>query len=288
MSSEPVPGIIVEFCGGLGNKMFQLSAGYMASRKYNCPLYYVNSANSNHHGNTVCYTDNIFKYMGNALTPDEINAYKCAFFPSSQNRIFNHTQQFWISTEKYEMPDNLSIPVIFDQYFQYYPPLKSVEYELRDIYIKGLAEPISRISMEFSSELLNNSVFIHIRRGDYLQFPRHPIIPITYYEKCMSEFTTHTHFFVFSDDVEWIKTQPQFSNNSSVTIIDSNDEIYSLAFMSLCKKGAICANSSFSWWGAFLGAHGARSSVYVPMPWMFQCTIGGLFPEEWNTVQWTV
>ena len=58
-----------------------------------------------------------------------------------------------------------------------------------------------------------------------------------------------------------------------------------LALMSLCKAGAICANSTFSWWGAFLGAHGVRAPVFVPERW-----IGGdklpvaLFPDEWHVV----
>jgi hypothetical protein len=55
--------------------------------------------------------------------------------------------------------------------------------------------------------------------------------------------------------------------------------------MSLCKKGAICANSSFSWWGAFLGAYENRAPIFVPHLWMHECRIDSLFPEEWTIVE---
>lgn len=50
--------------------------------------------------------------------------------------------------------------------------------------------------------------------------------------------------------------------------------------MSLCYSGAICANSTFSWWGAFLGAYSQRNPVFVPRNWIRE-KIWNLFPEEW-------
>ena len=98
--------------------------------------------------------------------------------------------------------------------------------------------------------------------------------------------------FVFSDDIEWVKNQPFFNPPSATPpdqtttpfVIIETDEIETMAYMSLCRGGAICANSSFSWWGAFLGAHQTRSPVYVPRNWMLECQIDGLFPDEWNQI----
>jgi hypothetical protein len=63
--------------------------------------------------------------------------------------------------------------------------------------------------------------------------------------------------------------------------VDIQDELESLALMSLCRKGAICANSTFSWWGAFLGTYGERAPVYVPEKWISDPPIVSLFPPEW-------
>jgi hypothetical protein len=130
-------------------------------------------------------------------------------------------------------------------------------------------------------------VFMHIRRGDFLQFHRHPIQPIEYYQNCITDLSTkqnHTYnkILVFSDDIEWVRQQPFFNNkNNDLFEIIETDEITTMAYMSLCRAGAICANSTFSWWGAFLGAHQTRSPVYVPRNWMLECRIDGLFPDEW-------
>ena len=51
--------------------------------------------------------------------------------------------------------------------------------------------------------------------------------------------------------------------------------------MSKCHAGAICANSSFSWWGAFLGAYEKRNLVFIPRDWIRNCKVDCLFPDEW-------
>ena len=274
---------MMEFCGGLGNKMFQLSAGYAASKKYGCPLYIKKQEDRNHHQNMVNYYDSIFFMMGTHLTEKEYEDTKKTLFPEAKNYIHNHIYQFMVSTEAYSL-DNLTIPVIFNQYFQYYPPLKSVEQDLQQIFLKGLKKHRDRIQEENPDQNWNKSIFLHIRRGDYLNYPdRHPVTGLDYYEKCISLINKKSTIFVFSDDVQWVRQQRLFQDGR-VQIIENDDEIYSLAFMSKCHEGAICANSSFSWWGAFLGAHRFRSPVYVPGTWILQCEVAGLFPEEWIVV----
>ena len=60
---EDKNGIYIMFCGGLGNRMFQIAAGYVASKKYNCPLYIPRIEDTNNHGKKVNYSDNIFKNL---------------------------------------------------------------------------------------------------------------------------------------------------------------------------------------------------------------------------------
>jgi len=256
-------GIYIKFCGGLGNKMFQLAAAYVASRKYNCTLYIPKEPTQNHHREWVNYSDTIFKEFGIHL--------ESITYPA--NTFRNDVYQFMISTEAYSN-DHLNLPITFNQYFQYYPPLELYESDLRRLFKNGL----SKYPIEYPVE---SAAFVHIRRGDYLQYPdRHPIAPLSYYEHaidCLSELVNT--FYVFSDDMEWVQQQPLFQSKKMICI-DSNDELFTLAFMSQCKGGAICANSSFSWWGAFLGAYENRNPVFVPSDWI-RNRVDGLFPQEW-------
>ena len=277
------PGIMMEFCGGLGNKMFQLAAGYAASKKYGCPLYVKKQQDKNHHQNMVNYYDSIFLQMGTHLSEEEYERVKKDHFPVAKNYIHNHIYQFMVSTEAYSL-ENLTIPVIFNQYFQYYPPLKSVERDLQQIFLKGLKKYRDLIQEQYPTNSWNRSIFLHIRRGDYLNYPdRHPITGLDYYAKCISLINKNHNIFVFSDDPLWVKQQTLFQGER-IQIIENDDEIYSLAFMSKCHAGAICANSSCSWWGAFLGPHRFLNPVYVPGTWILQCEVAGLFPEEWIVV----
>jgi hypothetical protein len=256
-------GIYIKFCGGLGNKMFQLAAGYVASRKYNCPLYIPNEPTQNHHGDWVNYSETIFKAFGIHVG--------CLTYPTHTFR--NDVYQFMISTEAYSN-DHLTLPITFNQYFQYYPPLELYEQEIRSLFKQGLT----------SIDCPESSAFIHIRRGDYLNYPdRHPLTRLSYYEHaidCLSDLVDV--FYVFSDDIEWVQQQPLFQSPKMICV-HSNDELNTLSFMSQCKGGAICANSSFSWWGAFLGAYEARNPVFVPSDWI-RNRVDGLFPPEWIIV----
>ena len=93
-----------------------------------------------------------------------------------------------------------------------------------------------------------NQVAIHIRRGDYVNNPFYvDLMETDYYERAMAMFPDD-EFLVFSDDIEWCKNKRTFSN---CEFAENNTEIEDLNLMAGCK-GVIMANSSFSWWGAFL------------------------------------
>jgi hypothetical protein len=130
----------------------------------------------------------------------------------------------------------------------------------------------------------SNLVGIHVRRGDYLKPPHSDFMPscsISYYEKALQQFDIKEKTFcIFSDDLEWCKGQTVFSSLPNKLFIDEPDECKSLALMTVCHGGFICANSTFSWWGAFLGAHVKRQPVIVPLQWVKGEEVD-LFPKEW-------
>jgi len=278
------PGIISKVIGGIGNQMFQAAAGFAASKKYNCPLYLTKYTYQNHHKNIVNYFETVFKHLGNPIEQEDYDKCIQNFFPYGINNFNNHAWEFYMpSTHEYST-DNLTIPILFNQYFQYYPPIEPYEFELRSIFTNGLIHHIETIKMEYESKVeLDKSVFLHIRRGDYVGLQHiHPLTTMSYYENAIKIVEeTSSNIIIFSDDIEWAKQQTLFSSNPKVFFIDNKDEVYTLAFMSLCKKGAICANSTFSWWGAFLGAYEKRNPVYVPRNWILNSRIDALFPKEW-------
>lgn len=270
-------GIVLEFCGGLGNRIWQIAAAIITAMKYNQTIYLDKSTCVNHGGTSVDYFSNIFKEIGidtRTTTP-----------PCPQYNTYYI--QFMISTEAYTI-ENLNFPILFNQYFQYYPPMKAYEDQIREIFLNNISEYRDKIMSTYPD--VKNSMFIHIRRGDYLKFRRHPIPPIEYYQTSINKYCELSQksidelsIYVFSDDLDWVKSETFFTCGK-IKVVDLKDEVETLAFMSLCHKGAICANSSFSWWGAFLGAHSARSPVFVPQNWILEARIDSLFPDEWHVI----
>ena len=135
-------------------------------------------------------------------------------------------------------------------------------------YFKHIEDEI-RKDFSFKDELLDlcktfitkDTISLHIRRGDYVTNPNHPTQPINYYEKALSKLP-NIPVIVFSDDPEWCNQQELFSDDKFM-IAEGNSSDCDLCLMSLCKYHII-ANSSYSWWGAWLAK---SKQVYAPKNW---------------------
>ncbi len=267
-------GVFPILLGGLGNQMFVMSAGYVISQTKKCPLYLTKNHNQPNHHNIfqLDYKKSIFKYFGTHLDMTENE-----FLENEKYTKFNPG-----GFHPYD-PSSCSIGNTLDSYFQYYPPLAPFETEIRQKFCQGL-EDYFDTSQDFDK---NTTAFLHIRRGDYLSIPHVLYIqPITYYEKgvdlLLEQNPSITKINVFSDDIEWAKQQP-FFQKPIFQFIDEPNELKALALMSQCKGGAVCANSTFSWWGAFLGSYEQRNPVIVPKRWICD-PIYELFPKEWIVI----
>ena len=105
-------------------------------------------------------------------------------------------------------------------------------------------------------------VAVHVRRGDYVDNSFYvDLFKEGYYEKAMKKFPNAT-FLVFSDDIEWCEKQPVFKD---CKFAKGNGEVHDLNLMASCE-GHIIANSSFSWWGAYLNRNKSKK-VFAPKPW---------------------
>ena len=105
-------------------------------------------------------------------------------------------------------------------------------------------------------------IALHIRRTDYTVNPNHPVQPISYYEKALKKFDSKDRILVLSDDPKWCKEQELFADDS-IMISEDNDTDIDLCLMSKCNYHII-ANSSFSWWGAWLAD---SEHVIAPKNW---------------------
>jgi len=136
------------------------------------------------------------------------------------------------------------------------------------------------------------SVSIHFRRGDYVtnlqNAARHGILPLGYYQDALDILRRQIHqphLFVFSDDLQWVKKN--LKTDLPLLFVEGNGPDKSaedLRLMSACRHHII-ANSSFSWWGAWLGSN-ADKIVLTPQAWFFdqQQDTSDLIPSEWLRV----
>lgn len=131
------------------------------------------------------------------------------------------------------------------------------------------------------AEKLINSVAIHIRRGDYMNIQNiHPIQSIEYYKYCIEQLESKAsidNILVFSDDIEWCKAN---FDDERITFISGFLDYQDLVLMSMTEHNII-ANSSFSWWGAWLNTN-PNQIVYAPKMWF-----GQDFKQEWYDVYTT-
>ena len=204
------------------------------------------------------------------------------------------TGQFHFSQEFFDnCPDNINL----HDYFQTEKYFKNIEDVIRNDF--SFKKEIVKSCLEILDELVD-PIFIHIRRGDYVNQPdNHPVCSTSYYESSLNNFKDTSSVLIFSDDPEWCKSQELFSDDRFLIsefnltynqTSDTNDgrvksliPYYDLCLMSMCQ-GGIIANSSMSWWGAWL-IENPTQPIVAPNPWFGKnyshYDMSDLIPERW-------
>jgi hypothetical protein len=114
-----------------------------------------------------------------------------------------------------------------------------------------------------------NPIALHIRRGDFIwNNKNHPPLSLDYYKSALEFFDSDREVIIFSDDTEWCKEQELFTDDR-FAVAEGGDQYYDMCLMTMCDD-FIIANSTFSWWGAWLGN---RGKVIAPKKW-FGETLG--------------
>ncbi len=290
--------IIVKLIGGLGNQMFQYAAGRYLAHLHKTEL--------------LIDTGYLEKDPDGAYTQRklELNVFNVELKIAKKADI----ERFKIeSSNKYSRTLQRKLPILFknlyiaesgsayhkeflsypentylDGFWQsenYFKPIESIL--VNDFVLK---DPLNKENKDWLKKIENcESVSVHIRRGDYItnanSQSHHGSCDLNYYKKGI-EYIKEKHrsieVFVFSDDLEWCKAN--LNLKETIHFVDANHKQnlhLDMFLMSHCKHNVI-ANSSFSWWAAWLNRNGNKT-VIAPVKWFNDpaININDLIPYKW-------
>lgn len=176
--------------------------------------------------------------------------------------------------------------VVYSGYWQSEKYFKEIETEIRKVF--SFPE-LDGKNKEIEKKIVNEeSIAIHVRRGDYINHPTlGGLVTSEYYTKAMEymeKCTKNPKYYIFSDEIEWCKKELDLEGREVVFINhNKGEESYKdMQLMSLCKHNII-PNSSFSWWGAWLNRN-PNKIVIAPKKWFTKESgyrYADIVPESW-------
>jgi hypothetical protein len=287
--------VIVRLKGGLGNQMFQYAAGLALAERLQKKLI------------VDCSWFGVDPNRTFALAPFGISAQNPFHSAPSKrtsgliSRVSNKISRvidkfnptiFYESSFRYDIAfEKIKKPLVLDGYFQSERYFSAISKRISDTFI--VREQASKQASMLLDEIkVNDSICVHIRRGDYISNPSanayHGTCSLEYYYQAISliaENLSTPHCYVFSDDPRWVELN--FRGEIPFTLVDihSADQAHEdLRLMMACRHFVI-ANSSFSWWAAWLGADTQKTVIY-PREWFKNNTqdITDLIPHTWSTI----
>jgi Glycosyl transferase family 11 len=285
--------IVMRLKGGLGNQLFQYALGRHLSISKNVPLQLDTSSYK---------VDTLREYR---LFPFHIQAHaidKLPFFATDGkarhlNRLIQSIRglfsrpfqivrepSFSFDSTVFDCSDQAYLDGFWQSEKYFLPIAKTLREDLQ------LKSPIDDELKAVADQIRStNAVSIHVRRGDYVSNPTttafHGVCGVEWYQKALEEIENKVDdptYFVFSDDYEWAKANLNFKSNM-VFVPPSPDgkEAQDMYVMSLCQHNII-ANSSFSWWAAWLNAN-PQKIVIGPEKWFASGPqkTDDLIPAQW-------
>lgn len=269
--------VVVQLIGGLGNQLFQYAAAKSLAIEKKKKLCIDVSQFENYKLHN--YALNHFNIFSNIYRRP--NKYLRKIKNFLKKSVYYKEVGFGYNKELI----NINGDAIFlEGYFQSEKYFLKYEKEIRNDF--EIITPLKTITKETIEQIQRvNSVSIHIRRGDYLTNQLHNTNKENYYEKALEIIESRVDkpvFFVFSDDMDWVKLN--FSTKQETVFIDFNDALTNfedLKLMYSCKHNVI-ANSSFSWWGAWLNQNPDKV-VIAPKQWFNDDSIyvEDIIPTSW-------
>ena len=273
---------IVKILGGLGNQMFQYAFLLSLRQRYKESVLMDTSIFDTYNLHNGFELERIFK-----ITAPKANKTQIASLTRYSNSYFwSRVFQKVLPLRKTEFREK--------KFFKYYPEVLNIA---GDQYYDGYwqnheyfdtckelikqeftyKEPLDAKNKSIEEFLLENSncVSIHVRRGDYLKHKLYKdLCGLDYYQKAIEQIRKKnnpiTKWFIFSNDIAWCaENLLKFLPEETVCFVDWNqgkDSYKDMRLMSACRINVI-ANSSFSWWAAYLNQHSDKE-VFAPKRWI--------------------
>ena len=254
--------------GRLANQMFQYASlkGIAKNRGYQFSIPPENVFGQN---DPLVKNDNLNIY--NVFGIDKTNNIQIVQNPMLQERMHEFDEELFRSC-----PDNVDL----FGYFQSPKYFNHISDEIKSDFT--FTEEVDALCSEMFDSIEGDKVIaLHIRRTDYTKNPNHPLQPMEYYENALKHFDKNDRILVFSDDPKWCQEQELFADDI-IMISEGNDADIDLCLMSKCNYHII-ANSSFSWWGAWLGD---SEKVIAPSNW-FADSCAGKSVKDMEFSDWT-
>lgn len=274
--------VIVSINGQLGNQMFQYAVGYknqLLGHRVKYELFdYIEHPNHwalDRFGITVSAATRkeVLRLKDEYSTiPDRIRRKILGRHPRVVSEIGR--KEYFYDAEVFAHKR-----MYIDGYWQSEKYFEDIEEEIRKLYTFPNSENPKNSAL--ADELKNGtSVSIHVRRGDYLG--GFPVMDMDYYIPAMKYFKEkyeNVKFYIFSNDLKWCRDN---FINEDVTFIDWNtgkDSIFDMYLMTQCKHNII-ANSTFSWWGAWLNTNPGHE-VIAPKVWFYNTKTPAVYCKDW-------
>lgn len=282
---------IVKILGGLGNQMFQY-AFYLSLLNKGLDAKIDTTHFKDYTLHNGFELEKIFRISPNHATLSEVKKYSKSH---SQNFISNAKRKLLTlakirhKEKRYSIYDRKVYQGYKNKYFEGYWQNELYFKNIRNTILQNFSfkNTINERNKAILSQINNtNSISIHIRRGDYINHPfLGDICTLDYYHASIKKIKKNISkpvFYFFSDDIDFCKTH--FSNSES-HFIDWNkgeSSYWDMYLMSQCKHNII-ANSSFSWWGAWLNTN-PNKIVIGPSKWNSRDNQFNVLPENWHKI----
>lgn len=276
---------LVKLNGGLGNQMFQYAFKCVLEEKTGAEVLF-----------DFSYFDEVVKDGSAVIRPFELDVFntdcKKALKEDLDKVQRNKPDKNVITQKSAYMFDRKLFDVskyYYDGYFQNERFFKDIRAKLLSDF--SLKEPLDEKNQAVLNEILNsNSVSLHVRRGDYVSLESankfHGTCSLKYYEKAIKHIAKKAknpkeslHLFLFSDDIEWVIKNLKIEYPYTVVDFNQNKGWLDLNLMKHCKHNII-ANSSFSWWGAWLNEN-PEKIVVAPKNWTVKRVRCDIVPRNW-------
>lgn len=286
--------IIVKIRGGLGNQLFQYATGVSLAAKKKVPLKL-----------------DLFGIQKNPVRKFQLQYFNIPYEEASKEEIekialahpatlgekasiFFQGRLPYYRHRVISERSNAFDPKLFlagkDCYLQGYWQSEKYFNSVREQLLQqiSLKDPMDSSLIKVMDEIRSsNSVSLHIRRGDLITDPGtfrdFGVLPLEFYQRAVELINSKTsdpHYFVFSDDLDWAKDNLRFPG--AITFVEhSSIDNEEMILMKECRHH-IVANSSFSWWGAWLGT-ASDKKVIAPKPWFVNPKIDpiNICPDSW-------